>query len=165
MRTIPALLFVTVFLIASIPILLVELLIKKINPMAADLSQLRIVQWAFRVVRIISGVKVTVLGEENIPTDHPVVYAGNHQGFYDIILSYSLMKMRTGYISKDSIAHVPVLSTYARRLYCIFLDRKDLKSGFTMMKTAVGYIKNGVSIFIYPEGTRNKSGDELALAE
>lgn len=164
MRTILALLFVIIFLIASVPILLVELIVKKINPMAADMSQLRIVQWAFRTVQAISGVKVTVIGRENIPNDHPVVYVSNHQSFFDIILTYSMMKLRTGFISKDAVSHVPVLSNYARRLYCIFLDRKDLSSGMKMIKTATAYIKSGVSIFIYPEGTRNKSGNELNLA-
>ena len=62
------------FLILSIPILFVEWIIGKFNPMAKEISSLRIVQAVFRFILWISGVKLTVIGEENVPTDVPVLY-------------------------------------------------------------------------------------------
>ena len=72
------------FLILSIPILFVEWIIGKFNPMAKEISSLRIVQAVFRFILWISGVKLTVIGEENVPTDVPVLYIGNHRSFFDI---------------------------------------------------------------------------------
>ena len=69
------------FLILSIPILFVEWIIGKFNPMAKEISSLRIVQAVFRFILWISGVKLTVIGEENVPTDVPVLYIGNHRSF------------------------------------------------------------------------------------
>ncbi len=57
------------FLILSIPILLVEWIIGKFNPMAKEISSLRIVQAVFRFILWVAGVKLTVIGEENVPTD------------------------------------------------------------------------------------------------
>lgn len=162
-RFILALIFVILFLVCSVPILLAELLVHKINPMAADLSQLRIVQWAFRCVIFIAGPKITIIGEENVPKDQPVLFIGNHQGFFDVVISYSRMPNRTGYIAKKSFEKIPLLSSYMKRLYCLFLDRNDLKQGLKTILRAIDYVKGGVSIFIFPEGTRNKSGDELNL--
>ena len=68
-RAILALLFAILYLILGIPVLGVEWIIHKINPKAAELSQLRMVQWAFRVILFICGTKVTVIGEENVPKD------------------------------------------------------------------------------------------------
>ena len=69
------------FPILSIPILFVEWIIGKFNPMAKEISSLRIVQAVFRFILWISGVKLTVIGEENVPTDVPVLYIGNHRSF------------------------------------------------------------------------------------
>ena len=69
------------FLILSIPILLVEWIIGKFNPMAKEISSLRIVQAVFRFILWVAGVKLTVIGEENVPTDTPVLYIGNHRSF------------------------------------------------------------------------------------
>ena len=163
-RFLLAFIFLIVYLVCSIPILLVELIVKKVNPMAADMSQLRIVQWGLKMMIFWSGAKVTVLGQENIADDTAVLYAGNHQSFFDIIIGYSLMKNRTGIVSKQSVGRIPVLGNYMKRLYCILLDRSSLADGFRMITEATNDIKQGISIFIFPEGTRNKSGDEMNLA-
>jgi 1-acyl-sn-glycerol-3-phosphate acyltransferase len=163
-RLILGILFVVLFLIVSIPIQLVELLVKKISPAAAEMSQLRIVQWAFKVLIFLSGAKVTVLGAENLAGDSPVLYVGNHQSFFDIIISYSLMKNRTGYVSKKSIGKIPILNIYMKRLCCLYFDRSSQTEGFKMLTSAIAYMKEGISMFIYPEGTRNKSNDETNLA-
>ena len=66
--------FLISFLVFSIPILIAEWIYKKIDPHAADLSSLRIVQWAFRAVLRIAGTKITVIGEEHVPKDQAVLY-------------------------------------------------------------------------------------------
>ena len=83
------------FLILSIPILFVEWIIGKFNPMAKEISSLRIVQAVFRFILWISGVKLTVIGEENVPTDVPVLYIGNHRSFFDVPITYPRCPIRT----------------------------------------------------------------------
>ena len=48
-----------------------------------------------------------------------------------------------------------------KRLYCLFLDRENIREGLKTILTAIDYVKQGVSICIFPEGTRNKSDDEF----
>ena len=88
-RLILALLFAILYLIIGIPVLGVEWIIAKFNKQAADLGQLRMVQWAFRVILFICGTKVTVIGEENVPKDQAVLYIGNHRSYFDIIITYA----------------------------------------------------------------------------
>ena len=153
--------FVVLFLIISIPIFFVEWIVGKFNPYARDISSLRIVQWAFKVIIKMAGVRLTVIGEENIP-DEAVVFIGNHRSYFDIVLTYARCKRLTGYIAKKEMERWPSLSTWMRRLYCLFLDRKDPKEGLKMILQAIEYIKQGVSICIFPEGTRN-TGEELSM--
>ena len=50
-----------------------------------------------------------------------------------------------------------------RYLHCLFLDRKDIKQGLKTILTAVDKVKSGISICIFPEGTRNRNKDELDM--
>lgn len=153
--------FLVVFLILSIPIFLVEWVIGKFNREKRDYSSLRIVQWAFHVILKMTSVQTTVIGEENVP-DEPVLFIGNHRSFFDILLTYSRCKRLTGYVAKKEMEHIPLLSTWMRYLYCLFLDRENPKEGLKTILQAIDYVKNGISVCIFPEGTRNK-GEELSM--
>ena len=128
--------FLILFLILSTPIMLVEWLIGKSNPDVKSRSSLAIVNWAFRCVRFLAGVKVDYIGEENIPKDTPVLYIGNHRSYFDIVLTYPRVPRPTGYIAKKSMEQVPLLNIWMRNLH-------------------------GTSICIFPEGTRNKEEGSL----
>ena len=156
MKTIIIVLFVALFLIVLLPIMGIEWIIGKRNPYKADISQLRMVQWAFRVVLFLSGSKVVVKGYENVPKEEAVLYVCNHRGFFDVVATYSLCPGLTGYISKDSIGKVPILGMIMKRLHCLFIKRDDMKQSMKVILTAIEQVKSGISICIFPEGTRNK---------
>ena len=78
--------------------------------------------------------------------------------FFDIIVTYPLMKRPTGYIAKKEIRKVPFLSWWMYFVNCIFLDRKNPRQGLKSVLEASEKIKNGTSIFLFPEGTRSKNG-------
>ena len=153
------------YLILSIPILLVEWIIGRFSPEKKDISSLRIIQAVFRFILKITGVKITVIGEENVPKDTPVLYIGNHRSYFDILLTYSRCPIRTGYIAKKEMEKIPLLSTWMRYLHCLFLDRKDIKKGLKTILSGIELIKSGISVCIFPEGTRNRNESDLELLE
>lgn len=155
-RLILCLLFVIIFLICSIPLYLIVLLIGVFNRRARDIMSLRLVQFAFKGVGVLAGAKVTYIGEENIPKNQAVLYVANHRSFFDIILTYKNCPDLTGYISKKEIKKIPLLNIWMMFLYCLFLDRSDIKAGLATIKEAINRINKGISMCIFPEGTRNK---------
>ena len=155
--------FVILFLILSIPVFLVEWIIGKFNPRLRDISSLRIVQGAFRIVILLSGVKLTVIGEEHIPKDEAVLYIGNHRSYFDIVLTYARCRNLTGYVAKKEMLNIPLLSRWMKFLHCLFLDRSDIREGLKTILQAVEQVKSGISVMIFPEGTRNKNDSELEL--
>ena len=159
-RSILALLVVFLYLLIGIPILGVLWLYRKINRPAADLLTYRMVQKMFTLVWHIAGVKPVIQGLDRIPTDRRVLYIGNHLSIFDIILTYSLMPGVTGFVSKDILKKVPLLRNWMERTYCLFLDRTDIRAGMKTILAAIDYVKNDeASIFIFPEGTRSKTGE------
>ncbi len=166
MRTIFVVLFVILFLIGSIPLFFIEWVIGKFNMTAKQKSSLAIVNWAFRVVLFLSGTKVNVIGLENVPKDKAVLYVGNHHSIFDVVATYVRVPSLTGFVSKIEIKKVPLLRTWMKYLNCLFLDRSDIKAGAKMILDAVAKIKSGISIFIFPEGTRSKvEGETLPFHE
>ena len=75
---------VIAYLVLTIPVLLVEWIIGKFSPMTKDISSLRMVQAIFKFILWITGAKVTVIGEENVPKDQAVLYVANHRSYFDI---------------------------------------------------------------------------------
>ncbi len=161
-RLVFAAIFVVLFLICSIPIFGIEWLIGKFNPTLRDRSGLHIVQWAFRVVIFIAGTRLIKIGEENLPKeDEGVVYIVNHRSIFDIVYTYPICPGLTGFIAKDALEKVPLLRVWMRRLYCLFLNRSDIRAGVQMVQQAAEYARSGISILIFPEGTRAREAEML----
>lgn len=113
------------------------------------------------MVYFISGVKLTVLGKENLSKDVPVLLVPNHRSIFDIIVTYPECIMQTGYVAKKETSKIPVFSLWMRLMNCQFLDRKDLRKGLKVINKSAELIKSGKSMCIFPEGTRNKGTEPL----
>ncbi|MFG6331567.1 MAG: 1-acyl-sn-glycerol-3-phosphate acyltransferase [Lachnospiraceae bacterium] len=157
-RLILVVLTLLLYLLLGIPVLLIEWLIGRWNPRFRDISCLRMVQAAFKLILWFSGADITYIGRENIPTDQAVLYVGNHNSYFDILLTYSQCPGLTGYVAKSEMLRYPLLRDWMKRLYCLFLDRTDLRAGLQTILTGIDYIKNGISICIFPEGSRSRDG-------
>ena len=154
---------VIAYLVLTIPVLLVEWIIGKFSPMTKDISSLRMVQAIFKFILWITGAKVTVIGEENVPKDQAVLYIGNHRSYFDIIITYARCPRLTGYIAKKDMEKVPLLRTWMRRLHCLFIDRENVKEALKTILAGIDNVKNGISMCIFPEGTRNEASDDTLL--
>lgn len=151
------------FFVFSIILLPAEWIIGKFSPDARAKSSLAIVQFVLKLLMLAAGTKVTVIGEENVPKDQAVLYIGNHRSYFDVVVTYARCPRPTGYIAKKEMGKVPLLSNWMKNLHCLFLDRKDIKQGLKTILEAIEMVKSGISICIFPEGTRSKGPDELEL--
>lgn len=161
MRIIFVALFVVLFLLLMIPVMIVEWIIGKFNQDLKDRSSIRIVQWAFRRILFLCGTKITVIGEENVPKNEPVLYIGNHRSYFDVVITYARVPGLCGYISKKEIERLPLLNVWMRYLHCLFLDRNNIKEGLSVILAAINKVKSGISICVFPEGTRNNTSEDF----
>ncbi len=165
MRSILIILLFVVYVIVMLPALLVFYLIGRKDPRKAERAVHACISWLFRTTRFIAGSVITVKGLENVPDDRPVLYIGNHNSYFDIIYTYPLCKLTTSYVAKDEILKIPLFSVWGRLMMCLFFNRSDMRQAMKMILTASDYLKSDVSVFIFPEGTRNKTGDVLQMNE
>lgn len=161
MRTILTFGVVVIFLLFGYILLGIFWIYGKFNKEKADLIQLRIIQSVFRLMQKTAGIHVTVIGEENLPNkDEAVLYVANHRSMTDVVITYARCSGLTGFVSKDVIEKVPALRAWMKRLHCEFLVRDDMKQGLKVILSCIDKVKNGISIFIFPEGTRNKNSED-----
>ena len=158
LRAIITVTFVVLFLIVSIPIWPILLLIGLFNKKLKDKLSYNIVAWAMGMVAFLGGARYELHGYENIPKDQAVLFIGNHQSFFDVVLGYHLCPASTGFMAKDTIKKVPLLNVWMIMNYCLFLTRTDPRQDLKLIIKAQEFIKNGISMFIFPEGTRSKTG-------
>ena len=151
------------FLIFGFPLLAAQNSLGKKDPHQRDLESLKIIQTMFLFILRVSGVKVTVRGLENIPKDSAVLYVGNHRSYFDILVGYTTVPGPMGFVAKKEMLRYPLLSDWMVNVNCLFLDRDDIKAGLKMILDGIEKVKNGVSVWIFPEGTRNRHDDILEL--
>ena len=134
----------------------------QVDPVAVEEESTQMVRNIFEKLLKMAGVTVEVRGYENIPQDRPVLYVGIHRSYFDILVGYTTVPGLMGFVAKKEMEKIPLLSTWMRFVHCLFLDRENPKEGLKTILQAIDYVKNGISICIFPEGTRNK-GEELSL--
>ncbi len=105
-----------------------------------------------------AGVKVNVSGSENIAGGGPYIFASNHQGWFDIFTALGKLPMRFSWLAKEELFKAPILGLAMSKAGYIPIDRKDLRKAIASMNRAAEAIRQGTSIFIFPEGTRSSDG-------
>ena len=153
------------FLIFGYPVLIMQNSLGKKDPTARGQESTKIVRFMFGLFLKVAGVKVTVKGAENIPTDRAVLYVGNHRSYFDILVGYTTTPGLVGFIAKKEMRKFPILNRWMDNVNCLFLDRQDIKAGLKTILEGIEYVKSGISMWIFPEGTRARGKDELDMIQ
>lgn len=111
--------------------------------------------WAQSLVKL-AGVTVEIQGEENIPSQGPVLFVSNHQGNFDIPILLGYINKPKAFIAKIELLKIPLIRTWMTHLKCVFIDRSDIRQSLKAINQAAGHLKEGYSMVIFPEGTRSK---------
>ena len=70
-----------------------------------------------------------------------------------------------GFVAKKEMLRYPCLRSWMRLVNCVFLDRKNVKEALKAIMEAIGKLKDGISMWIFPEGTRNVNDNLADLME
>ena len=137
------LLIFAVFSLIAHPILW---LIGKKNPVAKEKASDAVARFMFRLILFVCGTKTTAIGVENIPTDKPVLFVGNHRGFFDVIISYTYIKTRAAYVAKKEMAKVPILRVWMRNIRCLLLDRQNTREALKSILSGLQILQKYYSV-------------------
>lgn len=164
LRSFLVLSYLFVYLVIMMPVHGVLVLVGKVNPRLRYKIGNFLVYWGFRWELFQSGVKIEVKGKDNIPKE-PVLFVSNHRSYFDILVLHTTSGKRPGFVAKSEMLKFPLLAWWMEDIACLFLDRNDLRSGMQMLKDGVERIRQGISVVIFPEGTRNGKDTMLPFKE
>jgi 1-acyl-sn-glycerol-3-phosphate acyltransferase len=101
--------------------------------------------------------KVITEGREKIDQNQAYVIVPNHQSLLDIVF-FNMLRHRLRWVSKVEIFKVPLVGWEMRMVKYIELVRGNKSSVIKMMEECVRSLRDGISIVIFPEGTRSLTG-------
>ncbi|WP_407311223.1 lysophospholipid acyltransferase family protein [Desulfosporosinus sp. SB140] len=155
-RTILWFIYFWLYLLAIEPTLLRINRLSKIGQISErDRLTARIaMNWARSLIKF-AGVKVTITGEEKIPSG-TVLFVSNHQGNFDIPLLLGYINKPKAFIAKVELLKIPLIRTWMTHMQCVFMDRSDIRQSLKVINQAANHLKDGYSMVIFPEGTRSK---------
>lgn len=113
--------------------------------------------WGLMLVRLNPLWGVAVEGLARIDPQATYVVTSNHQSNADVIV-LSYLSLLYVYMSKRAIFRIPILGWGMRAIGCIPLERGDKTSARAAMALAAERLRRGVSLLIFPEGTRSRDG-------
>lgn len=103
--------------------------------------------------------RVEVKGRENINPKTSYVFVANHQGAYDIFLIYGFLNQPFHWLMKKELRKIPFVGKACESAGHIFVDAAGRTSGMRdTMHQAVDTLKGGVSLVVFPEGSRTYNG-------
>ncbi len=115
-------------------------------------------RWWAKIQLLVSGVRVKVKGLEYLDKKNPFIYMANHQGSYDIFALLSCLPVQFRWIAKKELFAIPIMGWAMRAANYISIDRSGKRKALESIERAAAKIKGGVSVVIFPEGTRSSDG-------
>lgn len=106
----------------------------------------------------LAGLKLKVKGAENLIVDGPAIYVSNHQSNFDIPLLYAGLPIQFRWMAKQELFKIPLFGTAMKRGGYISINRSNRKEAMRSLTAAARRIQDGVSVIIFPEGTRSADG-------
>lgn len=103
---------------------------------------------------ILMFVKVEVRNRELIDADSAYVFVANHQGAYDIFAIYGYLNHNFKWMMKKSLQNIPFVGLACIAAGHILVDRSSPSAIAKTMDTARKRLANGMSLVIFPEGSR-----------
>lgn len=114
----------------------------------------RSTRWWGRNLLKVAHIPVQVEGLEHLAPGQAYVFAANHRSNFDIFALVAVLPGRFLWVAKKSLFHIPILGQALSRMGSIPVDRHNLRSAVQSLDRATAIVKRGVSLIIFPEGTR-----------
>ncbi len=157
LRTLVALLWSAISCLIALGLVLCS---KRFIPFV--LSRIGRQMWSSNMLRI-SGINrpsITFVSEaahfDRWPKE--VIIVSNHASQLDINVCSNVIPRPIVYLAKQSIRKVPVLGLLNERVGTVFIDRKNSDSAKQSVDNLMASLSKGISVIVYPEGTRSTDG-------
>lgn len=116
-------------------------------------------QWWGRIICSLLFIRIKVVGLEKVNLQNSYVIVANHQSIFDVFIIYGWLPNIFKWIIKVEFRRIPLIGKACESAGHIFMDRSHPYVAKRSIVSAEKLLRNGVSVVIFPEGTRTKTGD------
>jgi 1-acyl-sn-glycerol-3-phosphate acyltransferase len=114
--------------------------------------------WAKCILEL-SNIRVTVKGLSNLKPGRSYIYMANHMSNADIPVLQAYLPVQFRWLAKAELYKIPIFGYAMKRAGYISIDRSHRKSAIESLNKAVKIIRDGISVIIFPEGTRSRTNN------
>lgn len=166
LRTLTFFVLFCLHLVLIIPFLILQSFQARRGPGPASWrkAHARGVAWGSFICTL-AGARVTVEDRSGLDPDRTVLIVSNHQGDFDIPLLLGYSGRQLAFVAKKELEGLPLISRWMRLLGCIFLDREDRRRQVAQLRQTVDQLQQGLSMVIFPEGTRSRGPEMRPFAK
>jgi 1-acyl-sn-glycerol-3-phosphate acyltransferase len=118
------------------------------------------IKWLLWVLKITCGLTFEVQGLENLPKDQACVILSKHQSAWETVAFRMFLPPQTALL-KQSLLWIPLGGWALATLKPIAIDRSSQREALkALIEKGTQRLKEGLSVIIFPEGTRVAPGSE-----
>ena len=115
-------------------------------------------KWWSRITCWLALCRIKTKGHENLDKKQSYIFVANHQGSFDIFLTYGFLNQNIKWVQKASLRKIPLVGFASEKAGHVFVDNSSVSSRTRTIQAAKQQITNGVSIMLFPEGARTLTG-------
>lgn len=163
MKKILNILYIIYQIVFALPIMIVLTILTALFTMVGSIFNDRF--WGYwpgmiwgRIFYLVFLIPVRVHGRENMPAGQSCVIAANHQSYWDAFLMYGFIGVKFKWIMKKELGKVPFVGWACRMAGHVLIDRSNRTNSMESIRQAESRLNNGMSVVIFPEGTRTPDG-------
>ena len=112
--------------------------------------------WSPSALRV-AGVRVDVRRLAPLP-DGPAIYASNHESALDVWVLFCAIPRNLRFVAKQELFRIPIFGWYLTLARFIAVDRGNHARAIAALKRAGEIVRGGISLVVFPEGTRSNDG-------
>ena len=113
--------------------------------------------WSWCLCRL-NFTRVVVRGREHVRRDGSYMIMSNHQSHFDVLAFYGHWGRQFRWVIKKELRQIPGLGWYCAAGGHIFIDRSSREASIASLRAARPLLEGGISVMIFPEGTRSRDG-------
>lgn len=117
--------------------------------------------WA-SVLFIFYFIRPEIKNKHFINANTTYVFVSNHKSLLDIPLFARACRNTFRFLAKEELTRIPLMGYVIKRLY-ITVNRSDRKDRHRSMEIMNASLQEDISVFICPEGTRNRKDEPMLL--
>ena len=103
-------------------------------------------------------VKVRIEGTEHLNGKGPYIFMSNHQSYYDVFALLGHLPYQFKWLVKKELFSIPYFGWTMAAVGYISIDRGGTRDTVEAMNEAAQKIRDGMSVTIFPEGSRSPDG-------